>query len=383
MMARTSWLPGNGPMIRLALKTSAALLALSALAVSTPAQVATWFADIALKAPGKVGGCAIGDLDPDHPGNEVVAVCETGEVFLCRPYGRRWVAERLATGPGELIQCAIGDFDPIHEGNEVLAVGMKSGREDDSGPGAAYMIAHTEEGWAIELLVEDSALLHAVCIADLDPSRPGDEAYIGGFGERVFALSRAADSDSGSTWTADPIAELEGPVKSLARRAGSLLVATASGSLSECTRAADASAGWTVRERFRSEVGLARLAVLDDRVLAACDDGRLRLFEPANDDADASFTASVLHAEDQKLRGAVIADLDPDVPGFETATCGYERRLSVLYDAEDEWIAQTVYTDRERFHHLAVGELVEASAGPEIVACGYSGFVICAGVETR
>ena len=41
-----------------------------------------WTSEVAIAAPSKLGGCAVGDLDAKRPGNEIVAVCGNGAFLL-------------------------------------------------------------------------------------------------------------------------------------------------------------------------------------------------------------------------------------------------------------------------------------------------------------
>jgi hypothetical protein len=353
------------------MKTPLLLLALTLLALPDPAAAQAgnpWFAEDILQAPDKLGGCAVGDLDADHPGNEVVAVCATGEVFVARPYGKRWVAERMLQLPGEMIQCAIGDADPARAGNELVAVGMASGTEDSGGAGRAVLLWRGAAGWETRTLLDDDALLHACAVTDLDPGRPGNEVVLGGFSKKLWMLS-------GGGAEREVVATLPGPIKSIVPFQGGVAVACADGSLLHFARRAEGS-GWTTRVLQLADAGQARLGASGDALLTARDDGELVLFRGENEPA-------TIHRERSKLRGAVLADLDPEHPGLEAATGGYANRLTVLYQEDGIWYGETVFTDTDRFHHLAWGELYEASPGPEVVACGYSGRLILAGVEVH
>lgn len=333
---------------------------------------APWYADVVMSAPGKLGGCAVGNLDPEHDGNEIASVCVTGQVFLSRPYGRRWVSEAIAQAPGEGIQCAIGDADPEHPGDELVVVGMKAGTEDDGGPGAAFLVRRTsgevegakQAGWELEPLLEDSALIHACAIADVDPDAPGREVVLAGFSRTVHVLTR-----SGGRWTDAVVCTLDGPAKSLQPFEGGVAVACANG---ELVLVAKEDGSWTRRVLDDAPAGQSRLGASGDRLIVARDDGVLALVTAAG-------RRSEIYREADRLRGAVLAELDPASPGPEAATAGYERKLSVLYHAGDEWIARVVHTDVDRLHHLAVGELDAESPGLELVACGYSGRLIVAG----
>lgn len=368
--------------LSLPLLVTAALCAasgsLAAAALSAPQADAPWSSHVVMTAPAKLGGCTVGDLDPAHPGNEIVSVCETGQVFLSRPDRGRWVSEPILQAPGELLQCSIGDADPGRPGNELLVVGMKAGGEDSGGAGMAWLVAREEvevEGktrvrWEREPLLEDGALIHSGLIADIDPDRTGDEIAVAGFAKVVHLIVRDGDG-----WQVTPICTLPGPAKSMVPFAGGLAVACADGSL---IHVAKQDGEWKSRTLDEAKAGYARLGGNDELLVAARDDGRLVTITPAGEVVE-------LYAEDQKLRGAVLAELDPGAPGLEAATVGYGLKMTVLYPlpgedgAVNEWLPRLVHTDVERFHHLTVGELDPESPGLEIVGCGYSGRVIVAG----
>jgi hypothetical protein len=106
-------------------------------------------------------------------------------------------------------------------------------------------------------------------------------------------------------------------------------------------------------------------------VLFCGNDGVLRLWQDG--------AVRELYASTERLRGAVIADLDPSRPGIEYATAGYDGRVVVVSEEDSTLTATVVGRDAERFHHLAVGDL--PGLGTCLVACGYGGRVIVVGHE--
>lgn len=320
-----------------------------------------WFVHQIVQAPVKLEGCAIGDMDPHSPGNEVVAVGEDGRIYLCREDRGHWSVQQLPGAPGQLVQCTIGELLPEHPGEELVVVGMAQGKEGDGGPGAAFLVYREEKEWKSRRLMLDSALLHACCITDVDPQVEGNELYVAGFGNQVWRLDPRGE---------DPtrISRLPGAAKSIRRHGKGLAVACNEGTV---VRLQALDIGWIRRDLFTSPAGQARLGVHGDELVSAGDDGKLLHF--------AGSAATPVHAEPQKLRGAGIGELDPREAGLELAVAGYEGRLSVLYRGAAGWVAQEIHRDDDALHHLEVGEVDAESPGLEIVTCGHSGRLLLAG----
>jgi len=323
------------------------LLALTSLAAS-PA----WSAEIALQAPDKLGGCAIGDLDPRHPGNEVAALCRDGSVYVVHRTDEGWTSEVVFGSAGELIQCAVGDAIPSRPGDELIAVGMALGKEDDGGAGAAFAIYEGDGGWRAEIVHESDALIHGVCITD-------DGVWLTGFDRTLQRAERTADG-----WVTERAAALPGAGKSAVGVEGGVAVACTDGSIVRVVRA---ERGFRATELDRREAGRSRLGTDGRRVLSADDDGALTLVGRRG--------ARTLCTERAKLRGAVLADLDPQAPGLEAATAGYAGAISLLYERGEDWEPVVVFRDLAPFHHLAAGEL-GGGPGLELAGCGFTGRLV-------
>lgn len=126
--------------------------------------------------------------------------------------------------------------------------------------------------------------------------------------------------------------------------------------------------GWSSAILDEAPAGLARLGTDGARVVAARDDGSLGLL--------AAGRRTDIYREEAKLRGAVLADLDPSAAGLEAATGGYRNKLVVLYEEKGGWRAETVFVDTDAIHHVAAGELLDEGPGAELVACGHSRRVV-------
>lgn len=337
--------------------TFAILIALGIVACSTTPRVhakdeaSHWIVEIAWQGDTKLGGCAVGDFDPRHAGHEIALVSGAGTVEMVRREGEGYTAERLFSAPGEMIQCAVGDADPVHPGDEIYTVGIAQGTEDDGGPGVAWWIRRTDDGWVAEKIFEDLALLHGVCVAD-------GAVWVTGYTNRVFRLERVDGK-----WSPTLRAELPGAGKNAVGTPLGVVVACTDGSLVRVNAEGETT---TIDKR---EAGRARLGADGDDVLACDDDGTLSLVTPAG--------RTELYRDDAKLRGAVLADLDPALPGLEAATAGYSGRLAILSAADSSrrvWRPVLEVRDVDRFHHVASGDL-DGRPGSDLVASGYSGRV--------
>ncbi|MFV1959215.1 MAG: hypothetical protein ACC662_07360 [Planctomycetota bacterium] len=337
-----------------------------------PAHPVSWGATIAFEAGRKLGGCAVGDLDPMHPGHEILAVAATGEVFVVRHDEDGWHGKVVAKAGGEMITCAIGDADPGRPGLEAIVGGMEEGGEGSGGNGAAHVLYRDDEGWHLEPLLVDAALVHGVAIGEVDHSHEGGEVITVGFSRKATVLGR-----ENGAWKTLATIDLPSPGKNALVHDGEILVACAGGSV-ERIRKEDGA--WTTRSIPLGDVGPARPDADGARVLVACNDGGLRLFSLDGPEGKTP-TVTVIHREPKRLRGAVLGDLDPSVPGVEAATAGYAKEMTILYPPEagkKAWTAKTLWRDTEKFHHLASGELLADGQGPELVAVGYSGRVVVA-----
>jgi hypothetical protein len=308
--------------------------------------------EIVLDLPCKVGGCAIGDLDTTRQGNEIVALSTTGEIYLVYREGDEWKNEVIFKTPGEMIQCAVGDADPEHAGHELAAVGIASGDEDSGAEGVAYIIRRRKDGWKGERIFRDDALIHGVCIG-----REG--VLVAGYSLKAHLLVK-----SGKEWRAHKVADLPGPGKNAVRTEEGFFIACKDGSL---LRVSGTKSGWKSSVVDQRGSGRSRLGTDGSNIIVSDDDGTLSIIGASGREK--------IYSESSKLRGAVLADLDPSRPGLEAATAGYLRKVTVLYKRDGRWMPRSLFGDTDRFHHLAAGDL-DGYPGKDLAACSYSGRVV-------
>ena len=307
----------------------------------------------------KLGGCAVGDLDSERAGNEIAVVAESGAIWILYRDGDEWTHELAAQTPGEMIQCAIGDVDLSHPGDELVMVGVRAGLEDSGGAGVASLLKRVGGGWHLATIFEDSALLHAVAIGELDAESPGSEILVAGASERIHVLGHGEGG-----WHASEVGRLGGVGKSAVAFRGGAAIAGKDGTVVFVSRAAR---GWQAEVIDRADAGQARIGAHEATLVVARDDGVLALID--------ELGRHEVYREAESLRGAVFAELDPSSPGVEIATAGYSGRITVLSGSDEGYLAHLVAQDSDRLHHLTAGELRGGDDALELVGCGYSGKV--------
>jgi len=320
-------------------------------------QAGDWLAEVALDLGIGIGGCAVGDLLAERPGDEIVAVSKDGGVHLMHREKDGWHHALVHRAEGELIQVAIGDVDPRSPGNEIIGVGVAEGRERSGGSGAAVIVRRTSTGWSGERVFTAPALLHGACAFE-------GAAFVTGYDRAVNRL-RFLDG----TWRAEKVVDLPGPGKQALPTAAGVVIACRDGTLARVERAGDA---FRLVVLDRRSSGRSRLGTDGARIIVSDDDGTLSIVSPR--EGGNGWSREGIYREFDLQRGAVLADLDPDSPGLEAATAGYEFKVTLLCRAGGHWWSRLLYRDSDRLHHLAAGD-VAGRPGLELVTCCYSGRV--------
>lgn len=334
-----------------------------------PAPPQLWNRTVVCELGVKLGGCAVGDLMPDRPGQEMAVTTGDGRVIVAwaTEDGFQW--EVIAALSGEAIQCAIGELDPTSPGAELVTVGKLEGGEDEPGEGVVLMHRLRETGWESTEILRTKALMHAVAIGDADPLYSGNELVVGGFTNEALILRHMGEGRFGVEATVPTSA----PIKGAAIGLRGAVLAQNDGRLVEIVRH---SGGFEPRQLFQVIEPLARVAATRNVVLFGGNDGRLRVWRKGE--------VETLLTSGDRLRGAVLADLDQDRPGVEGATAGYDGFVRLVCGRNGSWVSTgggpslvdgfdcpSIGYDDGRLHHLAAGEVGEL--GMCLVACGYSG----------
>ncbi|PIE25337.1 MAG: hypothetical protein CSA62_01315 [Planctomycetota bacterium] len=323
---------------------------------AAPGDAGYFRCELALQHSHKLGGCAIGDLDPRYPGAEIATVSVSGEVFVLHWEQGRWHSQLVFRCPGEALQCVIGDALPEQEGQELLVVGMAKGREEEAGPGAAHLIRWDGQAWQGRKIHQEAALVHGGAIGE-------GSLLLVGFTKQAIVFS----PEAGALRLRARV-PLPGRGKTALWRGSEYVVACSDGSLVQIQ---GSGASWQARTLEKIEAGRARLACQGQaQLLVADDDGGLRLLTASG--------SKKVYSEGQKLRGAGFGPFVPEHPvkGPQLACAGYEGKIVVLLPGKGgEYRPLTLFQGRERFHHLAAGSLGRRP-GRALVACGYGGRVL-------
>ncbi|HBP23422.1 MAG TPA: hypothetical protein DEA08_37295 [Planctomycetes bacterium] len=334
-------------------------------AAPTPAApVGPWRVEVALDAGVTLNACALGDVDPTRPGPELVAVGGKGEVFVVWREGEGWGSTRALSTGGELVQVAVGDVDPTRPGLEIVAVGASRGGEDDGTPGRATLIYRAGDQWQSERLRDERSLLHAVCPV------PGG-VLVAGYDQRVALLQRVE-----GRWRAKDLGELPGPARCAVPLPDDPGPAGAAfcckdGSVVRCVRRGD---DYELQPADFRASGRARLSAANDHLLVADDDGTLALvpgLAPGLPTHVRGQARVEIYRASSKLRGAVLADVDPSVPGLEACTCSGAGELTVLSHVGGRWEPVEVTQDTATLHDLCYGPL--GDLGPVLAAASRGG----------
>ena len=355
-----------------------------------------WELSTVFHGDARINGVACGELDPSAPGDEIVAVDRRGAVRAFRRVGEGF--EPMDLGPaasgnmGELVQVTCADLVPSAPGDEIVAVGMFEGGEDDGGRGIVRVFArHPMAGGAwVEARLVTPALVHALAAGDVDPARPGEELVVAGY----FGSARLLGLIATDEWLAvedlsEPHGlEHEGNAKGACLTAEGFALACDDGGLIEFTR----DEGGRLGQVRRVDLGetLARIAPFPGDGVVVCDNGGLLRLIERDGKGRLKGPVTVLERADNRLRGAVVADLLPDDRGVEVATAGYDGviRVVMLENVEVRSVdhpgraarpmfmssKRSVARDSAKLHHLATGEI--DGLGLCLVSCGYSGSVL-------
>ncbi|MFT7170387.1 MAG: hypothetical protein ACI80K_003535 [Paracoccaceae bacterium] len=349
---------------------------------------ASYAVQVAYESDVRVNGVAAGDLDPTVPGDEIVAVDHLGRVHVIARVRGKFRHDLIATTGGELVQVAVGDLLPSVPGDEIVAVGVSKGTEDDPGAGIIRVFHRDGSGGWRETSYLTPGLVHGVAVGTVG-LLPADSFVCAGFFRQVLVGNLTMKVKGGGIAMGIGAIDLPrvGNVKGVALTEEGFVLATDDGHSIEYT----AALGEILPRRpVQHGSPLARVGYAKEiGMLFADNDGYLRVTSPVLAEGD-SPTESILERAKQRLRGAIFVDIDPNNPGLEACSAGYDGRVRVvgLNRVEQKqldlpgqpvtigWKGEVRYVARDsgKLHHLAKGEI--DGIGTCLISCGYSGDVL-------
>lgn len=333
---------------------------------ATPSWAPPESVEVVMRGTAKFGGCAAGDLD-GQPGDEIVAVCGDGSVWAARFEDGGWQSGAIDKLPGEAI--GVATLPGLKGQAGFVTVGKLKGDEDSPGEGVAYLFTRSTDtkgswlkGWSREVLLQESALVHAVA-ADKQA------IYLAGYAKGVHRFSPGKGGLKHQV-----IGHLPGPAKGLALGFGGVVVACASGDLVSLVPEGDPEGPWNTRVLWRFSDALARVGADEKHVAVSCNDGGLYCYSEGLRGDIQFFRSS------DRLRGAVfLGEPSLGIPApWYLATAGYDGRVSVLPRLGANKEAVHIQADNDRLHHLCSARIErgEGTPTPTLVTCGYSGKVM-------
>ena len=366
--------------------------------ISSPVVLhASYAIQAAFESDVRVNGVATGDLDPTVPGDEIVAVDVLGRVHVMTREAEGFRHDMIATTGGELVQVAVGDLVPSIPGDEIVAVGALSGTEDDEGPGIIRIYHRgpvgstgnegaASGGWS-EMTYLTPSLTHAVAIGPIGAD--GSTSFVcAGFFQQVLIGTMTGTADTGlgfgvGTLDLPQVGNAKGVAMTDDGSVKGFVMGFDDGHTVEFVYTAD---GYSHRSPVQHGSPLARVAYDPEVGVLTCDnDGFLRVF-PLGDRP----SSKILERAKQRLRGAVLVDIDPTNEGLEACSAGYDgfvriarlnrvevkqldlpgQPVSQGWDGDLRYIAR----DSAKLHHLAAANI--DGFGTCLVSCGYSGDVL-------
>lgn len=104
---------------------------------------------------------AIGDVDPGHIGNEIVFTYRS-DVILLEKIGSTWVSTKLWSDVSDLLCVSISDIDLDHPGNEVIVAGES---------GKVIKLLKNGSSWTAQTMLTHSSSIVSIAVPD-DPTGP-------------------------------------------------------------------------------------------------------------------------------------------------------------------------------------------------------------------
>ena len=305
---------------------------------------------------------------PQYATPEVVGLDDQGSCWIMVSYSGKWTPTRLLHDQQWLGAICQADVDADVFGNEIYVGGKK---------GVLYQVRSYADGGvdARRIAFIPGREIHTLIAGDVDPRNPGAEVLVFTRPGGLYRLTPNQVSNSnpsavaaGDEWTVTHLTDLGGRIRDarLLSDGRTMVTAARSGEIS-ILRIDRTGLKWS--QIYSQDVGFGRLAVASDRLIySSGDNGRVFRHQQQS---DGSWQTTTIYSGPLGPRGLVCGQFDPDANKETVAVFGYSGRVELLTEANGEWTAQTLFTDRARGHWLSVLEIDGRNNTREILLSGY------------
>ncbi|MHC4897324.1 MAG: ABC transporter substrate-binding protein [Planctomycetota bacterium] len=330
---------------------------------------AGWRARLVFDAGVGVWTVACYQVQPWFGCPEIVALDDRGRCTVLRSYSGKWTPQPTIEDGGWLAPVACGDLDARHAGVELYA-GGKGGRLWQLAPRRP---AHFDSRIIGEWSGEE---IHTLALGDIDPQQAGNELLVFLLSGRVHLVTsgetglvvRAVQSLPGRVRQAVvlPAARGTAPWVATVSRVGELILVRLRGTKLECKTVA------------KESMGLGRIAITkaaDGAIVfyVTRDDGIILRFKGS---PEAAFTREIVMVGAQGPRGIVAGRFHEDPRRECLAVFGYSKKVVFLSRAPGQpWESEVIFTDIDKGHWLAAGEVDGRNGTEELIGSGYGGRV--------
>jgi len=122
---------------------------------------------------------AVGEIYPSEVGEEIVVVSRCGKVIVLKNSNSNWSSTLIYDDYiGKSLKVAIGDLDPENSGNEIVVAGTGMYYSETLWPGIVTILSHEEDGTWNATEIKVTYAVHSLVIGDFDSLHYGNECII-------------------------------------------------------------------------------------------------------------------------------------------------------------------------------------------------------------
>lgn len=334
---------------------------------------ALWHAENILTGASRINAVAVGDLDPAVPGNESASATDSGMLWLTYHDSYKGRAVNLWNASGRITSLATGEMDPATPGAELIA-----GLALPDGTGGVQLISGVGAAASSLTAYSSTRAVLAVGTGEVGPAGQGGKfVSLDAGGNVVVTTLGPAFRSSQTVFWADGatcllVADLEP-----SRPGDEVAVGTVSGALWEIYW----DGAWLNRSLWVSDEGIERIAFGDadpvqdgPELMIAGMAGELTLMERFGD----SWSGKTIWRFPEKMEGIDAGDLAPEYPG-KAIYAGGSKNLSRLSWDGARWNADRIWGEEGACADLLVADIDATHPGGEILIGGAGGNLTCLG----